>query len=123
MTERNTTYLRRFDKIIKNLSEKHGVDEDEIRGMIDHFFFTLKRFITDPRMPTIKITNFGTLKPSIGKLNWQIKNAVKQLRKNPDDPTRLHTKIRHLWAVKQRLIKEKNKEETWKEWRNKKIDL
>lgn len=116
--ERNITYLQRFRKGLEGIANKHELNKDEIDEIIDHFFQTMKKFVTDPRMPTIKVTNLGTFKPSIGKLNWQIRAAIKQIRAGKP-PEKLKKKISRLWSVKQRLIKEKRGDCTWKKWRDK----
>ena len=122
MKERNIAYLRRYKKIITKIATKHGLKDTTVERMVDGFFVSMKKSITDKRMPTIKITNFGTFKPSVRKLNWQIYAAIKHLRRGAKDETKPRNKIKNLWAVKQRLMKEKKGEITWKEWRHKKID-
>lgn len=116
--DRNTKYLRRFDEDIKELSEELELGEEETREVIDEFFIDMKSMITDSRMPTIKITNFGTFKPSIGKLNWQMRSALRAYRDGKIPRKRAVDKITHLWAIKQRLIKEKNGKNTWKDWKD-----
>jgi hypothetical protein len=120
--KRNTTYLQRFESIISELSSKHDLDEEEITDLVDYFFVTMNKFITDPRMPTIKISNFGTFKPSIGKLDWQMKNANYHLLQGKIAEDKLLSKIDTLQIIKDRLIRESNGDETWKEWKDKKID-
>lgn len=116
--EKNTNYLRRYNNQIEEIEKLVGVNRDKIIEIIDDFFVDLKSKITDPRMPTVKITNLGTFKPSIGLLNWQIKSALRAYRGGKIERDRAVSKITHLWAIKQRLIKEKSGEETWSDWKD-----
>jgi hypothetical protein len=117
--EKNTNYLSRFKDDITEISRDNSLIEESVEEMIDKFFTSMKDIITDPRMPTVKITNFGTFKPSIGKINWQIRLALKYFRSGNITRERAVTKISHLWSIKQRLIKERLGEPTWNEWNKK----
>lgn len=121
MTVRSLNYLKRLDKEIKTIAEENGLKEDEVYEIVDEFFKTKKKFITDPRMPRIQITNWGTFKPSIGKIYWQIKTAIYYYKTGAISREKLNDKIRKLWPVRNRLIKEKNKQSTWNSWKNKKL--
>lgn len=122
MTAKSLSYLKRLNKEIKTVSEETGLTEDHINDIVDDFFKTKKKFITDPRMPKIQITNWGTFKPALGKINWQIRTAVYYFKKGNINRNKLNAKIRKLWPVRNRLIIEKNGGETWKQWRSKKIE-
>lgn len=123
--EKNTIYLQRFDKQIKEIAESKGLSNSEVRDLIDRFFRSFKNKITDPRMPTIKITNLGTFRPTISRLDYQIKRYIAMIRSGRVNKSEqlYKDKINHLWKIKQRLIKEASGEETWKEWRNKQLDI
>ena len=116
---RNTNYLRRFEDEITELSNKHGVSKQDVSDMIDSFFADFKQSIIDPRMPTVKITNLGTFKPTIGKINWQIRNSFRHYRAGRVSRETMVSRIQYLWPIKQRLMKEKAGISTWKEWRDK----
>lgn len=119
---KNTNYLHRYDKLLTKLAEKHGIKKEELILIIDHFFLTMKGFITDWRMPTIKITNVGTFKPKIGKINFVLKTSYRYFRKGYITAEKISSKIKEVWPVKQRLIKESLGIETWRDWRNKEKD-
>lgn len=123
--ERNTIYLQRFEKEIKNIAKSKGLTDSEVRDLVDKFFKSFKKKITDPRMPTIKITNLGTFKPTISRLDYQIKRYIAMIRsgKVSNSEQLYKDKINYLWKIKQRLIKEGDGQETWKEWRNKKLEI
>lgn len=118
---KSTSYLKRLNPIIKKLSAEYQVPEESIEFMFDEFLTDLKDMIQDPRMPKIQITNWGTYKPSIGKINWQIRRAFYDFRNGSITREALQKKVSMLWPVKQRLIKEQKGESTWIEWRNKEL--
>lgn len=117
----NLKYLSRFRKLIEKISEQRDVPVKDIEEMIDYFFKTLKRYITDPRLPTIKITNFGTFLPSKRRIEWQIRKAIKSIREGRN-VERSKLKIKHLWEIRRRLQAERQGVLTWKEWRDKEIN-
>jgi hypothetical protein len=117
--DKNTNYLRRYKEIIEELSKKHNVSIQDIEFMIDFFFITFKRFITNIWMPTIRITNLGTFRPTLGRLDWHIAIKIKYLRKGVKDPDKVRVKLRHYLVVRKRLWNEKLGHNTWKEWKSK----
>lgn len=119
---RNTAYLGKFKGIIKALADQFNVSEEYVEDLIDNFFLTLKKFITDPRMPTVKISKWGTFKPTLGKLNWAIGTTLFHMSQDRGDRDKMFKKIRVVQHVKERLLREKAGELTWKEWKNKTIE-
>lgn len=122
MKKKSTSYLQKFEETLDEISKSYDIEKDELIKILDNFFLTLKSFITDSRMPTIKITNFGTFKPSVGKLDWQINIANYHIKNGTNNHTKLSKKIEYLTIIKNRLKSESEGEETWTEWRNKKIE-
>jgi len=115
---KNFTYLRRFSDIIDSLSAKYDISKEDIEDIIDHFFKTFNKLITDFRMPKIQITNFGTFKPTIGKVNWFLKNSFHRFKFGHIDKDKLRERIKRVWFIKQRIIKEKNGGSTWNNWKD-----
>ena len=122
MKKKNTNYLQKFDPILKEISEEYDIEMENLIKIIDYFFLTFKSYITDTRMPTIKITNFGTFKPSIGKLEWQMNIANFHIKNGTDNEDKLSKKMKYLSIIKDRLEKEREGKGTWKQWRNKKLE-
>lgn len=118
---RSTSYLKRVYDVVTQLSEEYDVTEEEVEIILDHFFRTQKELIADARMPKIQITNLGTFKPTIGILNWQLRKTLHLYREGTIERDVAVKRISHLWPIKQRLIKEKQGCETWREWRDKEI--
>lgn len=118
---RSTSYLKKLRPKTELIGKEHDVSPEEIEDMFDHFLQTLKEMIGDPRMPKIKISNWGTYQPSIGKINWQIRRKFYDYRNGSITRDQLRQRISELWPVKQRLIKEKLGHETWPEWRYKEL--
>ena len=119
MKERSTTYLQRYSEIIKIISESCGIPIKDVEEMIDYFFFTFNKFITDPRMPKIRISNLGTFKPTIGKINKNLWHGFKYYRLGLFSREKMVQRIQAVWEIRERLKKENRGIHTWKEWRDK----
>lgn len=119
MKERNTNYLKRYSEIINTISETLGIPVKDVEEIIDYFFFTFKVFITDPRMPKIKISNLGTFKPTVGKIKKNLWHAFKYYRLGTFPRERMVMRVQAVWEIMKRLQKEAKGEHTWKEWRDK----
>lgn len=117
MDRRKFSYILKYEDDIKELSQKHNLDFEESIYMIDYFFKTFKDFITEEKMPKIQITNLGTFKPTIGKLNYQIRMTLFYYRIGSISREKTVKRISKLWAIKQRLIKESMGIATWDCWR------
>jgi nucleoid DNA-binding protein len=122
MEKNNTAYLKRFSDIIRNLSKKHDIPEQELSLIVDRFFLLLRSWLTDLRMPTIKISNLGTFKPSLKKIDNHIRKSIQKIRDDHPKSDMYRKRVAVLWAVRRRLKDESNGAITWKEWRNKKLD-
>ena len=72
---RDLKYLEPFKEVINELSKKHRIESKYIEIMVDDFFKNLRSWVSDPRMPTIKITHFGTFYPSLGQINRSLKKS------------------------------------------------
>lgn len=118
---KSSNYLKKLKPVLKELSEKYDLTEDEVDEILDHFFMTLKKYMGHSTMPTIKITNFGTFRPTVSRINWQIGIAFTMMRKGMRNRLHVENMIRRLWPIKQRLIQEKRGVYTYKEWKNKEI--
>lgn len=119
----HTEYLFKFKDKFKEVCEKHGFSEEEGSEIVDSFFWDLKESISDPRMPSIMLTNFGSFRPTLGKIRWKITNAIQQYREGRYTREITCNVIRRYWEVRNRLILEKYfNRYTHKEWSRKKID-
>ena len=122
MEKKNSAYLLKFKKEISFLAKKYNLSEDEVGEIIDDFFVSMKSYITDLRIPTIKITNLGTFKPTPSKINYQIRKYIKYAKRSTgEELEKVKVMISNTWKVRTRLKREANGEVTWKDWRDKKL--
>ena len=119
--ERPAKYLDQFEGELNRISVKYSVPVKEIRFIVDDFFERLKSWVVSPKMPTIKISNFGTFKPDKGQLTRSLKRMFKTYKLGYTKPETLSDHIKKLWPIVKRLQKEARKENTWKEWKNLKL--
>ena len=122
MEIKNTSYLRRIEPELKQIAKDHNLEKEQLEELVDEFFIILKSYLEDPRMPRVKLTNFGTFKPSLGKINHDIRRSMLRYRAGLLKKELLIEKIKKLWPIRNRLINEWNGVHTWEEWKNKKLD-
>lgn len=122
MPVENISYLRRIEPELKKIAKDHGLEKENLEEMIDDFFLIFKSYLEDPRMPKVQLTNFGTFKPSLGKINHDIRRTMKRFRAGLTSREVLCEKIERLWPIRNRLINEWNGVHTWSDWKNKKLE-
>ncbi len=115
-------FLDRYKDIVGSLARKFDLSEAEVIEIIEHFFLTLKKYLMDVRMPTIKISKWGTFKPSIGLIDFNIKRTLWHMSEDRGDRDSMFKRIRLIQRVKDRLLQEKKGINTWKRWKNLKAE-
>lgn len=98
--------MNKFEGELNRLGVKHSITKKQQKEIIESFFDDLKMMITDPRMPKVRINNFGTFSPCRGQISrtlWKTfwwrnigQGSLKEFRK----------RISWLWPIRQRLLKE-----------------
>lgn len=121
MEIKNISYLRKIEPELKKIAKDHNLEKEQLEELVDEFFITLKGFMEDPRMPRIKLTNFGTFKPSLRKINHDIRRSMIRYRAGLLKREFLVDKIKRLWPIRNRLINEWNGVHTWDEWKNRSL--
>lgn len=119
---KSISYLRRIEPELKKIAKDNDLEKEELEQLIDEFFVVLKGFLEDPRMPKIQLTNFGTFKPSLRKINQDLRRGMARYRAGLLSKEFLVEKIHRLWPIRNRLINEKRGVHTWKEWKDKKLE-
>lgn len=94
--------------IFKKVAEKHNVSEKKVDEIYNHFFSSLKSLLQTPMLPEVRITKFGTFKPSLVKVNRHIRKKFSQYNQGNISREELAETISLLWVQRQMLIKEKN---------------
>lgn len=113
----STKYLNRLQDIVTKISKELEIPESDVKTILDHFFKWFKASITDPRMPTIHIRYLGRFKPDLSIINYWIRKNIKFTRLNVITKEVFWSRILPYWKIRNRLIKEKKGDITWKEWR------
>ncbi len=114
----NSNYSKTVLLIIRKLAVKHRIPERDALYLLDHFFMQLKQYITDPRMPRILIPSFGAFRPSLKRLKSHLRLLGINYRKGKVSKESFKKGIRKGWPVKQRMIKELNREGDSTDWYN-----
>ena len=115
--------IKKFEPELNRLGVKHNLTKSEIEFILTCFFDDLKSFITDVRMPKIKITNLGTFAPSIAQINRVLYKSFywRALGRKSEDKLRIL--IKKVWKIRRRLQEEKKGRVTFAEWHGKSQDF
>ena len=109
-------YLKNLQPILNKVGKKHGITIQEGEFIISELFISLHKFMNDLRIPTIVLPLIGKLRPSPKRINITIRAYINQYKKGNVTREYVNAAIQYYWPIKQRLIKEKNKQNTWIEW-------
>jgi len=71
------------EDIIKQLSKKYKVSEEEVKNAVNHQFKFAKEHMEDEKLPAIRLPFFGIFKPSKRKLK-HIKKHNEKRRQRKD---------------------------------------
>ena len=115
-------YLKKLEPILNKVGKKHNIPLEEAKYIFDRFFRSFRDAMKDPRIPKVKLPLFGFFTPKVKKINKSLKASIAYYKKS-DIISReyINARIQRVWGIKQRLIKELNKEITWKDWRSKEV--
>lgn len=94
------------EKIIKVLSEKYGIPEQEVELIYKDIFVRTKQKLQSSEIPRVLLHNFGTFQPSLGKINKQIYIWIFKYKDGLLDRETLKQKLNYLLPVRNRLKKE-----------------
>lgn len=119
--QENFKSLRQVSDIIEDIASDNGLDDISVYGIFDEFFYTLKQQIESKSAPKIMISNWGHYSCHIKRVNTQIEKLIEKLRyyKQGSPIYNIYElEFKRLWNIRRRLQKEKNGEETYKDWKN-----
>lgn len=105
---------------IARAANKNKISHDEAEEMVAHFFRFMRKWLADYRCPRIAIKYFGEFRPALWKINKGIRQRLWAYRSGYKTRKSLYYFIKRYWAIRNRLIQEKNNENTWKTWSRKK---
>jgi hypothetical protein len=109
-------FLSKFEGDLNRLGVKYSLTRKDMEEILEFYFLDLKSFITDPRMPKVKIDNLGTFKPALFLINRTISKYYYWRRLGSDNSRKIRSIINRLWRVRKRIHMEKNKVVTFKQW-------
>lgn len=98
--------MSKFKGDLNRLGVKHSITKEQQEEILESFFDDLKMFITDPRMPKIRIQNFGTFRPLRGQISRSLSKSFWFRGIGQGNIDSLRKRVSRLWAIRQRLLKE-----------------
>lgn len=111
-------FLKKHQPLVKQIAKDNSVSISEAESIIEHLFWSISKSMADTRMPKILLRNFGVFKPEPKKINYNLYRAIKAYKKGTYSREKLNNKIKQLWPIKQRILKEKLGHSTYKKWAN-----
>lgn len=104
---------------IARAANKNNISHTQGEEIISHFFRFMRKWISDYRCPRISIMYFGEFRPSLWKINKSIRQRLRSHNNGRNAYDNLVRYIKRYWPIRNRLIQEKNNENTWRTWKKK----
>ncbi len=114
-------YLNKLQPILNRVGKKHGIPVSEGKFIMGTFFKSLSNALSDPRLPKVMLPLFGVFVPRIKSINRSLKGSISAYKRGKITREYLNARIKRLWLIRNRVIKERNRENTWKLWNSKKF--
>jgi len=115
-TQRSSHFVDKWPEWKEEKMSKFDLSEEHFEFVCDSSFDFISECISNPTMPILKISGFGTLKPTIGKINLGLKSAFRWNKLGNKTTEELRNVVRRLWPVRNRLINEYYGEFTATNW-------
>lgn len=99
---------RKLRGIINKVANRNQVAPDLLEDAFDFTIKATKRKLEDPRMPKVLWHNFGSFKVKRGRIEYKIKYYINKYRKGIANLEDTQRKVKELWEVRKRIVKEDN---------------
>lgn len=83
LNKKNTIYLISLKKELQEAAEHVGITQEEGVEILDGFFTSLRKFLSDPRLPLIKLGDFGLFQTKYTTINGLLKKLIKTHKAQP----------------------------------------
>ncbi len=106
VNKKNTIYLVAVKKELEQACAHVGIDVKDGTDILDSFFITLRKFLSDPRLPIIKLGVFGTFQTKYTTIIKIINRAIRSYKINPTQESYsifLEVFIK-LWLIRRRIF-------------------
>lgn len=104
--KKNSTFILNLEKEILECADLVGIDYETAVDITDKFFVSMKRFLTDPRMPLINLKHFGKFGTNIGSSRAFLLRMIYSYKNNPTFENRSIAidAILRFWPIRDRQI-------------------
>lgn len=118
IVRKNSNYIVYLKKEIEIAAKEAGVDYATACDILDNFFLSLRVFLADPRLPTIRIGRFGYFQTTLGGIRKYIMSAINSYRREPTLERRsiLFDKLSKVWKVRNRILNARKKLSDGVDW-------
>jgi hypothetical protein len=103
MTKPNRDFLLAMPNLSSEMAEEFGYTKEQVEDMLDQHFASVKRYLTDWRMPKVYLPIIGTLSPTPGALRRSIHNHIRNYRNGYISREKLQGHLDRLWPVYKRI--------------------
>ncbi len=120
IVRRNSNYIVHLKKEIEIVAKEAGVDVQTTVDVLDNFFVTLRVFLADPRLPTIRIGKFGYFQTTYGGIRKSLFAALASYKKDPTLEKRsiFWDKFYKIWKIRNRILMARRGESDGIDWKN-----
>ena len=115
---RNSNYQQVTLDQIKIASEKSGITAEQGVDLVDDYFYIMRTFLNDERLPAFQMPIIGKITPTLGSIRRSISLTLKLYKTDKITYDIALYRIKKFWPIRRRLINENRLKETFKFWIN-----
>lgn len=113
---KNSNYQQQTINQIRIAAEKAGISLEQGTELIDDYFYIIRTFLNDERMPAVYLPIIGKLSPTLGSIRRSVVLTLKLYKTDKITKDIALYRIKKFWPIRRRLINEKNLKETFNFW-------
>jgi len=113
---KNSNYQQQTIDQIRYASKSAGIPEEIGTELIDDYFYIMRSFLNDERMPAFMLPHFGKITPTLGSIRRSVSLTLKLYKTDKITKDIALYRIKKFWPIRRRLMNELQNKETFKHW-------
>ena len=116
--KKNTIYLISLKKELQEAAAHVGITPEEGAEILDGFFISLRKFLSDPRLPLIKLGDFGYFQTKYTTINGILSKLIKTHKAQPtkNNYAVFLENYLKLWRIRKRIFLARLKKSDGTNW-------
>jgi hypothetical protein len=115
---RNSNYQQQTLEQINNAADTAGITREQGLELVDDYFYIMRSFLNDERMPAFYLPYMGKITPTLGSIRRSVGLTLKLYKTDKITKDIALYRIKKFWPIRRRLLNEQSNKETFKYWIN-----